>query len=345
MDPRTYPIILCAVVFGGALAPAAQAAELSVRGPAQCPDAGELKFRVERAIGVPLVRAAPLRFDVSFEPGASPGSPYTARLEAHGDEVRGAREQRVFTSGDCGELGDVVGVVIALALGSNAAAAEGVIEPGKRMERRAERTPAVAAALVAASGSAPPRDLPDASAEREGAALTPALSLWGLVDGGSLPAPALGVGLGVELRWRGLGLRALGSLLFEQHVELRGTAAPAPGADLGLALGSLSACAAPFGSLHDRVAASVCGGWEVGRLGGVGTGVQEPRRRDAWWSAPRIDAGLSWALPGTQLRLGALVTAAAPLLRDDFFLRDLGSVHRPPSVVGRLAAGVDVSFE
>ena len=114
---------------------------------------------------------------------------------------------------------------------------------------------------------------------------------------------------------------------------------------MSLALASLVACAAPFGSLRGSLAASLCAGWELGRLVGTGTGVAEPRDGSQLWSAPRIDGGLGWTVPGTALRFGTLLTLAAPLERKDFVLRDLGRVYRPPSLVGRWAVGIDVSFE
>jgi hypothetical protein len=112
---------------------------------------------------------------------------------------------------------------------------------------------------------------------------------------------------------------------------------------MGLALGSISACTAPLAS--SNLSASICAGWELGRLDAIGTGVRDPRRATALWSAPRVDLGLAWATANVPLRFVAQLSAATPLKRDDFYLRDLGSVYRPPVVAGRLAVGVDVSFE
>jgi hypothetical protein len=117
-----------------------------------------------------------------------------------------------------------------------------------------------------------------------------------------------------------------------------------PGADLGLFAGALSACVVPFGS-SASLTVYACAGWELGRLSGVATGVQMPRHGAALWSAPRTDLGMSWGILETGLRLGALLTLERPLARDDFELRELGSVHRPPSVVGRAAVGLDWALE
>ena len=173
-------------------------------------------------------------------------------------------------------------------------------------------------------------------------ALSPALSVAVVADAGSLPGVGLGLGLGAELRAGRFALRAAGTLLFDRHVALPETGTRTPGADMSLVLGSLSACTSPFGAASS--VAFVCGGWELGRVEALGTGVEQPRRGSALWSAPRVDLGLGWAIEDSPLRLLGQLTAATPLQRDDFYLRDLGTVHRAPAVVGRLAIGVDVRF-
>lgn len=60
------------------LAAPAGAAELVASGPERCRDAGELTFRVKRALGAGLESAPPLRFDVRFEGTSARG--YRAQL-------------------------------------------------------------------------------------------------------------------------------------------------------------------------------------------------------------------------------------------------------------------------
>ncbi len=315
----------------------ARAAELSVEGPAACPDASELAFRVERALGMPLADSAALRFNVRFEAPGTPGSPYTARLAAQGSEPTAASTERVIRARDCARLGDAVSVAIALAIGSSPLDAE----PAPTAEEEMVRT----RAGDTGSAAYEPHGAP-ATTAAGGTAWSPALAARLLADSGSLPRAGLGVGIGAALRGRKLALDAQATLLFGQHVALAEptSAAGAPGADLSLLIGSLSACVAPFGSFEASFAAVACAGWELGRLSAEGTGVQTPRSVSQWWTAPRLAAGLSWAVPASPLRLGLELSAAAPLKRDDFFLRELGNVHRAPMAVGRLALGVDVSF-
>lgn len=321
----------------------ASAAELTASGPAGCPDGDELTFRVERAIGMPLSQAAALRFAVTFEAG--PGA-FVARLQVDGAEPEARASGRRFSAEDCSRLGDAVGLAIALALGAAApseppAGVRGEESPGALLAADA-RPPA-----LGAEPPAPPRDeppVPGPEPER-GRPLGVLLGVGLAADSGSLPAAGLGLGVTAELRLARLALRMGGLLLLDQRTSRSTPEQPAAGAELGLALGSVSLCSRALGSESTALTGFLCGGWELGRLEGSGTGVPEPRRGSAFWTAPRLDAQLSWGPLAGPVRLAAQLGVAAPLKRDDFFLRDLGSVHRPPAVVGRAGLGLEVRFE
>ncbi|MEO8183724.1 MAG: hypothetical protein ABI895_33255 [Deltaproteobacteria bacterium] len=347
VDGSKWRLLLELGVAGALLsvAPALPAAELMVRGPDACPDASELGFRVERAIGMPLVASAPLRFRVLFEPPATAAQGYTARLDARALDGELASTPRSLRAQDCSRLGDAVAVSIALAIGSSEAetAERTRSAAGHSGASVAEREGARTGALPALTGA---KDVstPAEPERTDGAGLSPVLAISALADSGSLPSAGLGVGGAAELRGQHLALRVGGLLLFDQHVTTK-AAVGAPGADMSLLLGSLSGCAAPLGSYRQNLTLFTCAGWELGRLAAAGTGVSTPRSANQLWSAPRVDAGLSWALPATRLRFDAQLTAAAPLKRDDFFLRELGQLHRPPGAIGRLSLGVEVLLE
>jgi hypothetical protein len=74
----------------------ASAAEMDWRAPASCPDAAELRFRVERALGMPLSHAAPLRFQVEVDRAARG---YVAQVEVGPGQGSGAK-QRVLAARD-----------------------------------------------------------------------------------------------------------------------------------------------------------------------------------------------------------------------------------------------------
>jgi hypothetical protein len=294
---------------------------------------------------MPLANAAPLKLDVVLE-RTSPG--YAARIRVIDTAGRAGKERRLGAA-DCEQLADAVSVALALALGaadvspaSEHAAARSVVQPTAREASLGMAQPMAGASVAPVAPDAGVTSLPELPAP---AAWVPSLSVWLLADVGSLPAPSLGAALSAEVAWQSFSLRALGTLLFEQHAELDSPLSPPPGADLELLTGSLLACSAPFGPVIDELSAQACLGVEVGRLAGAGTGVPNPRRGSALWLAPRLDVGALWSVPRSALRLGASLTALAPLNRDEFELTNSGTVHQPPNIVGRLSFGVGLRFE
>jgi hypothetical protein len=100
----------------------------------------------------------------------------------------------------------------------------------------------------------------------------------------------------------------------------------------------------PWGGDRTALTPFACRGVEVGRLGGVGTGVPEPRRGSALWLAPLVQLGAAWTIPDSALRLEVALVGAAPLNRDEFKLRNLGTVHQPSPAIGRLSVGIGVDL-
>lgn len=342
----TNRVVALALALGGGALPAG-AAELAASGPRECADAVEISFRVERAIGMPLAQAAPLAFEVVMERTTAG---HIARIGVTGAAPEATRFTRELSGTNCDQLVDAVSVAIALALGAAAPSPDGDAAPSTERASAADaRSAAAAASGAPGSGAAPAHAAADAGDDESrttaGPSAAPSLSLWLLGDAGSLPGPSLGAALGAELGWSKLELRALGTVLFERETQLEAPASPAPGAKLALITGGLFACAAPFGSLHATLAPFACFGAEIGRLSGVGTGVASPRRGSALWAAPIVHVGAAWAVPDTALGLAMGLAVAAPLARDEFALRDIGTVHQPPSVVGRLSVGVSVRFD
>jgi hypothetical protein len=312
------------------VAASARAAEIDARGPAECPDSAELGFRVERHLGVPLAQAPAAKFVVEMERGAAA---YTARLSVLGG-VGAESKGRALEGADCNELADAIVVALTLALG--AAEAPAAEAPPFEAPPPLTETPPAAADT---DGERP------AQQQEAASPLRPSLSVAALVDVGSLPEPGLGAALGAELRWEGLQLRALATILFEQHTELGTSTGPAPGADLQLFAGSLLGCTSAVGSGSDPFTLPVCLGFELGWISGVGTGVVSPRSGSAPWAAARVDVGALWCAPGSLVCFGATLTAAAPITRSRFELTDIGTVYRPPSVTGRLSLGIGVGFD
>ena len=248
----------------------AQAADVVVHGPSGCPDSAELGFRVERNVGMTLDQAPAMSFDVQLSRSASG---YAGRLRAVTARDAESKE-RSFTGASCEELSDAIVVAIALALGAAEASSDRApaVDDAPEGERGADgatqNAPAGALTSAAPGADAVVPAPPEESDERD-AGWRPALSVAALVDVGSLPEPGLGAALGAELGWGRLRLRALGTLLFEQHTEV-GTAAPlVPGADLRLVAGSLLGCSTALGS--GALTLPLCLGIELGWVSGTGT--------------------------------------------------------------------------
>ena len=342
----TWAAVLAACL--ACAANSARAAELAASGPAECADADELRFRVERSIGMPLRAAAGLRFDVMMERAAQG---HRARIDVRLDGSDAITMQRLLVANDCEKLASAVSVAVALALGAGQeSAASAEPSAAELASERASGTgpgaagggpepaPAAAESLATDAGATE-------RASDETASLSPALSLWLLGDLGSLPSPALGVALGAEVAWRRFELRALGTVLFEQQATLDAALGSGPGAKLGLMTAALSACAAPFGELSAPLAPVACLGMELGRLSGEGTGIDFPRRGSAMWAAPLAQLGVVYRVPRTSLQLSSTLLGAVPLNRDEFALGGIGRVHQPPSFIGRWSLGLGVQFD
>jgi hypothetical protein len=185
-----------------------------------------------------------------------------------------------------------------------------------------------------------PLDTPEAEPAGDSPGPVPRVLARLLADVGSLPAPALGVGLGASLGWSGFQLELSGALWAEQHTRL--DTAPGVGADLSLVTGALSVCTSPLAA--SSLAFVFCVGGEVGRASGIGTGISAPRRASGLWLAPTAELGVTWRPASQAVGVGARLGAAAPLGRDPFYLERLGTVHQAQSLVARASLSIDVAL-
>jgi hypothetical protein len=309
-----------------------RASELSWEGAPNCADREPLLFELERALGKPLPEAGELTFHVSVE---SSGARVRARVRVDDAETGGAGDERVLEAASCSELTDTLAVALSLAIG--------------RSESAAASAPPLAA-------SAPPPetleratvagvDTSDAENAANEAGSGPRPSAYALVvaDVGSLPHPALGAGLGVELSWARLRVQLGAAMFLPQRAEwARGSDV---GADLGLTVGIARVCTPALSSPSRSFSIPVCGGVELGRMDGVGYGVLAARSREILWIAPRAEVGVAWAPPDTPLRLETSLGASLPLNRDEFIFDGMGTIHRPSRVAGRLGASLNLLFE
>jgi hypothetical protein len=307
------------------------ASELSWSGPAECGQGEQLGFQLQQALGAPLEQVGHLQLQVHVEQ-LQPDARAVLRIAESTHSTSDGVKKRLLTAPDCAALVDTLAVAIALAVEASVPA----VSPP------AAAAPAPAAPVPSPTSEA---DAEPVQAPKPGQRLVPRVTALLAGDVGSLPAPALGLSLGAALDSRFWQVELLGTLWLEQQPSLVGDTRF--GAELSLATGALLGCALPGGaaSQESALAVSLCGGLELGRLAGEGTGISRPRQRQALWLAPGLHAGLSWQLPRTQLRLVARAGAVLPLERRELVLDDLGTVHQPANLAARAALGLDWMLE
>lgn len=167
----------------------------------------------------------------------------------------------------------------------------------------------------------------------------------GLADVGSLPRVAVGFQGGVRVRWPRWVVGLRGSYLPE--VAARLPERPATGGEVSAAAGSLQGCGLPWRSRSDRslgaLGLRVCLAAEIGSMRAVGVGVDEPGEGKGLTAAAEAGAGLDLWLGGPLLLVVDL-GLGVPFVRPFFFLNEIGEVHQPGPVRGRLELGFEASF-
>ena len=148
-----------------------------------------------------------------------------------------------------------------------------------------------------------------------------------------LPGPSAGPRLGLELHRDPWSFELALAGLLPRHEALPG--ASTLQAELYWLGGQLSLCRRVVARL------AACAGLEPGRISGTGSGVDEPGSAAGWWLAGT--AGVRWSAPllergALSWQLGAGVAAA--LLRPEFGFDDIGVLHRPSAISGRVFLGL-----
>lgn len=334
LSPRGTPplaraLLLALTTLAGSPQPT-HAAELTLHEPAPCVSANDLSFRVERLLGRPLASVEALQLSLRVEPDPNG---FTAQLEVQrpDDTEPGVRTLRASS---CAELEEALAIAIVVAIGD-----------GKSPETSTDDAPSPAPEMDPApepvnTPDTPSPDAPAPAPQSVAPKLTAAA--WAIADSGSLPASALGAALGVGLSWRSLELRAMGTFLPEREGKLIAADPRSPGVSIGLLAGGAVGCL-PVALQSSSLGMAVCAGAELGQLSGSGTRVTQPYQRRALWAAARVELATRLALGQTPLALELLATALAPITRDQFILKDLGEIHRPASVIGRLGLGLTLT--
>src|SRR5450631_1091040 len=318
-------LFLLALGVMAAVAPAVEAAQLSVDAPESCLDPSTLADEVSDLVGKPLGSVADVDFRIQIS--ETPARRWRLQLEmvdqrpgSNGTPtVRGSRQLEGAT---CAELAEAAISVSVRAI--------------------SPKTPAAAAPPGAANATQPvpatrsPTTLSIARDVPPTPPWHPAVVLALTSDIGALPKTGLGVDLEAELQRGALQLVAFGTWFGSQDT----VTATSAGGSFQLALGGALVCFAPH---RGRWTGLACGGFELGRLAGTGFGVARPETGAAFWRAARADVGVTAGLGGNAalvLRVGA----AIPLSRPEFVLDGADLVYRPSRLAGRFTAGLEIGF-
>lgn len=301
-------VLVVWALLAAASAPARADAGFVWAAPASCPDAADVRARIERRIGPPSAGSVPgIEVEIAVEAGA-----FVAHIDTRGITL--ANQIRTLTSARCDELADAVAVVAArLATEVRAREAE--------IARRATST------------GIPAAPVPDRRAA----------GLWG---GGGRVVAVSGVGVlpGVGVA----GELALYARRRSYFVELAGTRWArnakylqngAPGAvDVSLLTAALRAGWSPP---HMYIRAWAVG--EVGPMTGAGISLNDPQIGSGRWSAVGAGFGVAWPM-FKHARLFGSVEFLAAFERVQFILAEGFEVYQPSFGVARSSLGLEIGW-
>jgi hypothetical protein len=287
--------------------------------PAECPDARAIRRKLDALVGPALA----VTVDADVVVRLTGESRYRAEIQirsragsAGGGEEKG---ERTLEEGACEVLADAVATVIGMSV--------------ERPTR--ESAPAKASTIPVSAPALVATERLDAPSEPRFAA-----GLAAMVDEGTLPLPAVGVGIAVawypaaSLRIEAVGLRWLA-----QSATVEGQAF---GGTFQLTSGDVRACWSTLGlHLGDAVAIAPCAGIEVAHVDAKGFNSTTIETGEATWWSPSVGAHVHWT-PARAFGLAALADVVIPVARPTFVIDNGGSIHQASaaSVRGQIIAEV-----
>lgn len=280
--------------------------------PATCPDAAEVRRRIELRLGMPLDGSVH-GIEVAI---ARNGRDFVARIDTRGVTV--ANQIRTLTSARCDELTDAVAVIIVR-----------LASEWRRVERRVavvDRESPLATREIAAPATEP------AEAGKWGGGLR-MLALSGI---GAIPR----VGIGGELA---------GYVRRHDHfAELAGARWAArprylvPGAP-GRVDVSLDTIALRVGWGPGDMPIRAWLGVEVGMMEGAGMALEDPRVGTGRWIAAGGGFGVGWPM-SPRARLVGIFETVVPFERVRFVLAQGGEIYQPAVLSARFAIGLELGW-
>jgi hypothetical protein len=273
-----------------------------------CPDAGEMRARIERRLGMPVDGSVHgIEVEIAREDGQ-----FVAHIDLRG--VTLANQPRTLTSARCDELADAVAIVVA---------------------RLASEVQAKARSEAAHAGVT--SRLPAPPTARRGA------GPWGVgVRAGAVSGIGLlpGVGVAGEIALyarRHRYFAELAGALWSKNPKYLVDGAPG-GVNVSLVTAAVRAGWSPP-DMYIRA-------WVVGEAGpmtGEGIALVDPRIGTGRWAAAGGGFGVTWPM-SDRARLVGSVEALGAFEQVRFVLVDGGEIYRPSQFVARCALGLEIGW-
>jgi hypothetical protein len=285
------------------------------RAPGGCPDAGDVRARIERRLGSGASDAAVRGVAVDVVDRGEGGTPrFVARIELRG--LRGAdavvsEDVRVLSSARCDELADAVAVVIARL------AAEQRPPPAGPLELR-----------LARQGEAQALPVP--------ADLGIDLRVLGVSGIGAQPGVSVGGELAGTVRLRS-AIVELAGVRWLSSARVPHAGAPDQ-VDVDLRLAALRL---GWGSAQLPLRAWISG--ELGTLRGGNDGSIGPRMATARWLAAGGGFAVAWPM-GPRARLIGTIEVAVPVQQARIVLEDGSELYRSAWAAVRSGLGLEIGW-
>lgn len=158
-------------------------------------------------------------------------------------------------------------------------------------------------------------------------------------DVGSLPGPSIGLGAALGVTWGRWSVNA--EAMWWLPRQTRSDVVSQPGGEIGLVTGALRGCFTVWSGRY--LGLSPCGGVELGRSHGTGTGLAPNRQRSGLWAATLLGVSLH-TVGERRYFVDVGLDSLVPWHRQRYVADGLGTLFRAAPVCGRAAVRLGLSF-
>lgn len=341
-------LVVCLVAAAWTRPVGAQGAAVSWAAPDGCPSRPAFEGRLLEYLGAPPAGETRVAVTITRDGAES----LAAQIVVEHDGRSGTR---LLRDADCPVLADAAAFAAAVLIDPAiapdpapraplAATAEAPADVGAASAGNARTTADGTGVDAATDRDRPPAPRPagdeESAAEADRHASADVLVVRAEAVGalGLLPelAPGVGLAIGHDLSPR-LRVELLGRWLPARPAD--DARVPGTAGEIGLAEVGYRACALYSDSSPEL---PLCvGGWVGSMFGRGGSALQDSRTDSVAWLALELAFGLRWPL-AHWLALHAMLAPRLPILRPDFRIEGLGTLHRSAAVVLAGSAGLEV---